>query len=240
MHKCNFSYLHYKQTLGEIKKTHQFSNFINCSNNDVLLRHDVDVSLPAALKIAKIEKTLGIESTFFILFHAELYNPFSKRSTNIIKEILHMDHNIGLHYNTSFIADNDLHHSKTIAKEIELMEQHYNTSINVVSAHDPEANKKLAIKLPKRVVNAYSPKYTSKRKYLSDSVQYWREGCFCKHFRNHKRLQVLIHPIWWTRQNQSRNEIMNSLLDGKNIEYKQEVFFLTKKYEKYIHKMMQK
>ena len=66
----------------------------------IILRHDVDCSLELALKIAEIENHLGIDSTFFILFHLELYNPFSPSASKIINQILKLVHNIGLNYNT--------------------------------------------------------------------------------------------------------------------------------------------
>lgn len=237
---CDFTYSHYQETLKEIKKTHRFSNFLNCSDNDIILRHDVDVSLSSALKIAKIESDLGIESTFFILFHAELYNPFSTKSSTIVKEILCLGHKLGLHYNASFIVQNGLDPSKTIAKEINILEQHYDTTINVISAHDPDVNSKSPIILPARVVNAYSDKYVVQRKYLSDSVQYWREGCFCQHYRNNKKMQILTHPVWWSDDNKSRNDIMKELVGGDLDNYKNEVKYLSEKYENYTQKMNSK
>lgn len=237
MHTCDFSYLHYQQTLNEIKKNHRFSNFLNCSDNDIILRHDIDVSLTSALKIAEIKNQLGIQSTFFILIHAELYNPFNRKSNEIIKKILKLGHNLGLHYNASIIKENNLDPSKTIQKEIEVMEQHYNTEIRVISAHDPAVNKKLSIILPNGVVNAYLPEFTVNRKYFSDSVQFWREGCFCKHFHNHKKMQVLTHPIWWSEDSKNRADIMKILLIDYLDHCQQEVEYLSKKFDNYIQQM---
>lgn len=145
---CNFSYDHYADTLREIKKTHTFSDYETCSDNDVILRHDVDVSLHAALQIARIENELGIQSTYFILFHSELYNPFNTTSSEIIRKILRLGHRVGLHYNSSFIIQNGLDPSETIRLEIELMENHFNTNMNAISPHDPGLNEKLTINPP--------------------------------------------------------------------------------------------
>ena len=82
---CNFSYEHYKNTLKEIKEKRKFSTFHNNSNNDVILRHDVDSSLKAALTMAKIEYDLDIQSTYFILFTSDFYNPFSIDSSKFIR-----------------------------------------------------------------------------------------------------------------------------------------------------------
>ena len=63
----NFTYEHYTNILQELRKSYKFTSFKSATTNDVILRHDVDASLHAALKIAKIEKELDISSTFFIL-----------------------------------------------------------------------------------------------------------------------------------------------------------------------------
>ncbi len=240
MHACDFSYLHYIETLTEIKKNHNFTNFRNSSSNDIILRHDVDSSLELALKIAKIENDLSISSTFFILFHSELYNPFSPSSSKIISQILRLGHDIGVHYNESLISQIKKKPSDVIKNEIEALEEHFETSISVISAHDPSISKKLEIDLPNGVVDAYSEKYTVQRKYLSDSVQHWREGCFCKHYKNTDSMQVLTHPIWWTKDNKGWEEIMKSFMVEECDNRKYQVENDVEKYKKYLQKMSSK
>ncbi len=237
MDTCNFSLNHYEETLEKIKESHKFSNFFNCSTQDVILRHDVDVSLPHALKIAKLENQINVSSTFFILFHAELYNPFSQNMIEIVKQIYDLGHTIGLHYNSEILLKHNLDPTLIILKEIETMESHYDIPIRVISAHDPGTNKKLSLDLPQRIVDVYSEKFISDRKYISDSVQNWKEGCFCKNFKNYKKLQILTHPIWWTENNSSREFIINSLLSNENNTYHSDVLFLKNKYKEYIAKL---
>lgn len=237
MSACNFSYTHYEETLKKIKKTHKFVDFFNCSDNDIILRHDVDVSLKSALKMAQIEHKVGITSTFFILFHAELYNPFNLESAKIIREISQLDHKIGLHYNTSFFINNNLDPSESIREELELMEQHFDTPVRVISAHDPGVNKQFQLNLPPRIINAYSDQFIKERKYLSDSVQNWREGCFCKNFHKHNKLQVLIHPMWWTSDSGSREDVIHSLLNEQLTIDKNNVVSLAVKWKKYISEL---
>lgn len=237
MHACNFSYSHYAQTLHEIKGTHCFANFVNYSNHDLILRHDVDLSLESALEIAKIEKRLEIQSTFFILFHSEFYNLFNVTSSNIIKKILHMGHKLGLHYNTSFIIQNDLDPTETINNEIKLMEQHFNTRITAIAMHNPVINKKISMKLPNGIINADSDEFKINRKYLSDSVQNWREGCFCHHIRKHDSMLILIHPIWWTTDNKKWDEIMKSLINGYLDNRKKQLQSMLDAQKQYINKL---
>ena len=81
---CNFTITHYIETLKKYKKSHKFSFYLDSSDNDIILRHDVDFSLKDAFRIAKIENELGICSTFFILLHSELYNPLGIVSSKLI------------------------------------------------------------------------------------------------------------------------------------------------------------
>ena len=72
-----FTYDHYGKTLKKIKEKRKFATFRKNSDHDVILRHDIDCSLKAALKMAKIEDDLDVTSTYFILLTSEFYNPFN-------------------------------------------------------------------------------------------------------------------------------------------------------------------
>ena len=125
----NFTYEHYINILQDLKKSYKFTSFKSATTNDIILRHDVDASLHAALKMAKIEKELDISSTFFILFSSEFYNPISVDGSKIIREILSLGHKLGLHYNEFFIFENNINALETITTEINLLEQHFNTKL---------------------------------------------------------------------------------------------------------------
>lgn len=218
--ECNFTYEHYSDVLNNIKHTHKFSSYKNCSTNDVILRHDIDTSLIAALKLAKIENNLDVTSTYFLYFSSEFYNSFGEKSNQIINQILDLGHKIGLHYSEDFIMMRNLDPSTTIKKEIDFFEYHYNTKIEAIAAH--EANSfppAMKIFLPEGVVNAYSDEFVKERKYLSDSAMFWREGCFCQHYTNFDKLQILIHPMWWNENKKTRSEIMDLYINGEYDQY---------------------
>ena len=103
--------------MEKIKKTHKILTFGNSSDKDVILRHDVDASLEAALKMAELENKINVSSTYFILLSSEFYNPFTLESSKIIKKILKLGHKLGLHYNELFIIENRLEASQTLKKE---------------------------------------------------------------------------------------------------------------------------
>jgi len=62
------------------------------SGKVAILRHDVDRVPERALKMAKLEKDLGIVSTYYFRMNKKVFKP------EIIKEIASMGHEIGYHY----------------------------------------------------------------------------------------------------------------------------------------------
>ena len=53
-----------------------------------------------------------------------------------------------------------------------------------------------------------NPKILNSVKYISDSVQNWRNDCMCNHIDHEDCLIILTHPIWWTKNSDSRNKIL--------------------------------
>ncbi len=99
-----FTYNTYRRLLNTLKKDYDFTSFskIKFSNEPiekkVLLRHDIDLSLEKSLALAKIKNQLGITSTYFIFLRNPFYNIFSKENDTIIKYLISLNHNIGLHF----------------------------------------------------------------------------------------------------------------------------------------------
>lgn len=58
----------------------------------VMLRHDVDLRNYAALRLAKAEAKMGINSTYYFRVVKQSYNP------DVIRQIVDMGHEIGYHY----------------------------------------------------------------------------------------------------------------------------------------------
>ena len=70
-----------------------FKEFIeNPQKRCVILRHDVDLLPENSLRFAKIEKKLGLKSTFFFQIDPKIYK------VDIVKKISNMGHEIGYHY----------------------------------------------------------------------------------------------------------------------------------------------
>jgi hypothetical protein len=60
-------------------------------------RHDVDVSLAAAVKMARFAQVAGVVSTFFLNPRCDFYNLFSREGEQAVAAILDAGHKLGVH-----------------------------------------------------------------------------------------------------------------------------------------------
>ncbi|MCX6720124.1 MAG: hypothetical protein NTV36_03410, partial [Candidatus Staskawiczbacteria bacterium] len=99
-HYNDFTENHYRKILQHAIKNYKFRFFSNKLENStfVLWRHDIDVSVHRALKIAKIEKEEGVKSTFFVMLQSVFYNFLEIGVLDKLIQILEMGHQVGLHF----------------------------------------------------------------------------------------------------------------------------------------------
>lgn len=220
--KCNFSFKHYREILNLLKKlNYKFSFFSELPTKikkRVYLRHDVDLSLEKALQIALIEHQQGIHSTYFVRFSSPFYNVFDPIYSKIIKKIIGLGHQTGLHF------EGDIYGTKNLTKDIiekevlcqlKILKNYFNIK-PVVSFHRPSNfvfNREF-----KNFTNTYKSIFFQEIKYLSDSKGNWREGCVCKLLRSSsfpQNLQILTHPIWWGKEERRPNKHLKYYLKEK-------------------------
>ncbi|MGE4218185.1 MAG: hypothetical protein AB7G39_01960 [Alphaproteobacteria bacterium] len=165
----------------------------------LILRHDVDMSLAAALAMAETEHRLGVRAIYFVLLRSELYNPLSAQGTAAIRRLIDMGHGLGLHLDASLYAD-DADQLETAARaEIDALEAVAATPVDAISFHRPaKALLGLARTLAGRP-HAYHPRFFSEMGYCSDSRGAWHHGHPLDHpaVQEGRALQLLTHPIWW-------------------------------------------
>ena len=129
-----FTYDSYKQMIEILLKDYKFITFQNAykylkkKTPFVVLRHDVDISIEKALKIAEIDNSYGIQSTFFLLISSDTYNLHSKRGIDFANRLLDHKMEIGLHFDI-------FNGSGNIIDDINVLEKVVREKINVVSHH---------------------------------------------------------------------------------------------------------
>lgn len=217
MSLLEFTYTAYKHLLSLLLDNHyKISNYQNYQYNNkcVILRHDVDFSLEAAVRLAELEYKQDVQSTYFVLLATPFYNPFHRKSKNILKAIIDMGHAIGLHFDEAnyFISNKDdlINH---VEREVAILSTGLNMDIKSVSMHRPS---KWVLEEDvhfKSVVNSYSSIFFNDFKYLSDSRMHWREDVYQVIQSNlFDRLHILTHPIWYGEQERSMKENLLQLI----------------------------
>lgn len=216
----NFSFEHYREIMKSIKNNgyKSISFYEECDSKHVLVRHDVDIDLDAALEMAKIESEEGVKATYYLWMNSPFYNVFEKRYSNMINEILAYGHDIGLHFDeTAYKIDSEEDILRFVEKECNILNLYFEVNIKSVSFHRPSKyvlDNDLSLG---KYVNTYSNKYFKEYKYISDSNGIWREGCGCMLFNEKKfdRVQLLTHPIWWKENHMDGESRLNNYIQFK-------------------------
>ena len=102
-----------------------------------LIRHDVDFDLQLALDLALFEKEIGIKSTYFILTTCESYNVLAEKNKEILKKIISLGHEIGLHFDPTLYKNNL---EDKVKKECSILSLAVGTEIKSISLHNPSVH----------------------------------------------------------------------------------------------------
>lgn len=193
-----------------------------------VLRHDVDLSLEAALDLAKLESELGVRSTYFFLLRTTHYNLLSKEGSDIVGQILALGHSLGLHFDCEAYPDATSIPvlQAACAREAELLEQWFGQEVSIVSYHRPSqlvlsGSPDLSAPRP----HTYMAPFTRDMTYLSDSQGRWRFGhpLETEAFRARRPLHLLVHPIWWGERALSPLDTLSQLVQERHGQFERSV-----------------
>jgi len=236
---ADFTRENYRKLLKLAKKNYIFRNYEDFNKNErfVLWRHDIDVSVHSAAKLAKIESEEEIVSTYFIWLHSHMYHFGEKKIFEKIRRIINLGHKIGLHFDFSFYdkkLTNDFEY--LLEKEKKVLEEEFNTEVTVFSFHDPtEQMLKFNDSRYAGMINTYSSYFKNNVAYCSDSNGYWRFRRLEDVLREAKeeKLQILTHPVWWQETAMSPQKRIWRSIDGRAENNK-------KLYDKYLKSLERK
>jgi hypothetical protein len=198
---CVFDLAHYRELLEAAKAGgYRFATFeAEPEAGDVLLRHDVDLSLEAALELARLEQAAGARATYFLMKESVFYNLDSELGRETLRELRSLGHAVGLHGVYPRASHDD---------RFDAVLAWHNPDPEYV--HEPVSG----------FVNVMQPPWFTKGKYRSDSNQHWREGCPHEelHAGTFEWLQLLTHPEIWVYEGGTMGETMRTMLDVKREE----------------------
>ena len=239
---CNFDA--YVRLMSIIRETGRYMDFRAALGKDefIVARHDIEFSIERAHDLAELEAGQGFHTSYLVQLTNNAYNPFSKKNLDMLKSIVSMGHNVGLHYHTNGQEDVEVIR-KEIKEQAEILSSFLCAPVDRFSFHRPPAALlRHGIKV-EGLLNTYSKEFFTYTDdiaslkptdvhYLSDSNHQWKFGQPTKEWIDaHKKIQCLFHPLSWTRNGSTHVGCFKSL-----VEEKRAVFIETIKNEwKYFH-----
>jgi len=188
------------------------------TDGEIILRHDIDMSIAAALPIAEIEAEEDMKAHYFVLLRSEIYNPFTPTGRAALAELMDLGHTIGLHLDAS-IYGNDIELLEAAAEqECGILEQMTGATVTTISFHRPARSligRTFALAGRR---HTYEPQFYDDMAYISDSRGEWRYGHPLDHtaVASGKPLHLLTHPIWWADNGQrSPLETLDRFVDDR-------------------------
>jgi hypothetical protein len=197
---CSFELEHYGELLESARAGgYRFATFDGApAAGDVILRHDVDLALDAAVRMAELEAEAGAVATYFLMTRSVFYNLASAEGERAVARLRELGHRVG-------------HHA--VYPHIDL-DKRFD---EVIAWHnpDPEFMQEPLI----GAVNVMAEPWFSPDNYRSDSNRHWRSGCPHEALRrgDFEWLQLLTHPEIWVYPGESMRETMEAMLDAERV-----------------------
>jgi hypothetical protein len=163
---------------------------------EIFLRHDVDLFLDAAVRMAELEAERGVSATYFLMTRSVFYNLDSREGEATLERLRGLEHRVGLH---------------AIHPRVDLDERFD----PVLAWHNPEPQ---YVNEPvDGLVNVMTPPWFDRDHYRSDSNQHFRSGDPTDALARGELewLQLLIHPEIWAFEGERMRDTMESMLDAE-------------------------
>jgi hypothetical protein len=196
---CSFDQVHYRELLAAARAGgYRFGRFEGePAPGVVYLRHDVDLSLDAALRLAELEAEAGVTATYFLMGESVFYNLASSEGTRAVSALLELGHDLGVHAVWPVVPEPIDRFSPVLAW------------------HNPEPEYMHAE--VDGFLNVMSPPWFTQGLYRSDSNQHWRSGCPHDELSSgsFEWLQLLTHPEIWVYPGETMGQTMNAMLDAE-------------------------
>jgi RimJ/RimL family protein N-acetyltransferase len=170
----------------------------------VLWRHDIDMSVHRAARLAALEAQMGVKATYFFNPRSMCYNLLEPTVAEKTRTVIAHGHDIGLHFDAEALGGATWTRGeieRAVAAERRLLETIIDHAVKAVSWHNPDLSNVLEFSDDSiaGLHNAYSQNLRSSYTYASDSNGHWRFKPMLQVIgEGHERLHLLTHPEWWT------------------------------------------
>jgi hypothetical protein len=160
----------------------------------IFVRHDVDLSLEAAVTMAEAEADLSVRATYFLMTESVFYNLASPVGVRALARLRELGHAVGLH----------AVHPRAV------LDERFDP---VVAWHNPDP---AYMRDPVPGAVNVMARHFDPATYRSDSNQHWRSGPPDDDLRAGRFpwLQLLTHPEIWVFPGATMRETMLAMLDA--------------------------
>jgi hypothetical protein len=179
----------------------------------MIARHDIDVSLELGLAMARLERSLGVRSTYCVLLDNDFYDPFSPAGQEMVRGIAALGHEIGLHWDSTHYAGEPEAVARKFRRDLERLGEVAGQEIVSASRHNPIDTPALDID---GLVGyeAYSEAIGKRYAYVSDSAMTWRSTTPLDLIARGLDFQFLAHPVWWLAEGNNRDDKLKAVAAG--------------------------
>jgi hypothetical protein len=195
---CSFDLRHYEELLEAARAGgYRFRRFEGePAPGDLFLRHDVDLSLEAALTTARLEADMDVQATYFLMTRSVFYNLSSGVGEAALAELRGLGHAVG-HHAVHPHVDLDDRFAPVLAWH----------NPDPAYMHEPVGS----------AVNVMAEPWFRHDRYRSDSNQRWRSGCPHEGLARGEPewLQLLVHPEIWVFPGETMRETMLAMLEAE-------------------------
>jgi hypothetical protein len=198
---CAFDLAHYREIVEAAQAGgYRFAHFDGApAEGSVILRHDVDLSLDAAVRMAELENDAGAAATYFLMTESVFYNLDSSEGVAAIERLRELGHRVAQHAVYPNAPRDDRFDP-------------------VVAWHNPDPEYMRA-PLPDGRINVMQDPWFDPATYRSDSNQHWRSGCPHDDLRagTFPWLQLLTHPEIWAFDGETMGQTMRAMLEAEKV-----------------------
>jgi hypothetical protein len=216
-----FDHETYWWLLDRLRLTHRLVRFADLKRGlpeepFCILRHDVDYSPAAALRLAALEAARGVKASYFLLLNTFYYNLLSPEHADVARRLRELGHEVGLHYDVRFLAAFPRERWEELLEEqARLLGAMSGAPVETVALHQPALVGADPLRGRTRFLDAYDDRFFREMTYVSDSCRAWRDATWRMLADGPlpPRLQLVLHPINWAPQDRDRAAIFAGVHD---------------------------
>ncbi len=220
----DFTIAAYAELVSAAASRYRFLRFAESSTEGevALWRHDIDFSPQRALAMARVEAASGVPATYFVQVSSRYYSIFEPEIAAILRQIVALGHDIGLHFDAEVCAHQSLpDYDRRIAFEAKVLEEVAETRVDSFTLHNPTTLVGVSLSEQYRggLMNGSFAKLRANFSYCSDSNDLCRFRSLAEMIDDPMthRLYALTHPEWWQSEPMLPRQRLQRCIDGRKV-----------------------